>query len=290
MRSDVSGDRIRQGEAPVHGVFSPDGVHLELPISGPAPRIFAYAIDFVIILFLIVLVAAILFTILPFGTWLEQWLSSHFAGSPPAATAHVRKSEGVALGVLIALFVIAQFVIETGYFIFWEMVTNGRSPGKAVAGLRVICRDGMPLNFRSSVIRNVMRIVDILPENYAVGLISLVVSENGQRLGDHAAGTLVIRLDRPEAASEVSAGPTSSMSLTRQQIARLGPREIQLLRGTLRRAADVPEDRSEALLLEVAEALRARMELPELPSTDPFAFLQSVLMMAERYSRLSPRS
>ena len=108
-------------------------------------------------------------------------------------------------GLLIALFVLAQFVVETGYFIFWEMVTNGRSPGKMLVGLRVVRRDGMPIDMRSSVLRNLLRGVDMLPENYVVGLVSMLLSPSGERLGDHVAGTIVIRLDQPQAATELEA-------------------------------------------------------------------------------------
>ena len=64
---------------------------------------------------------------------------------------------------------------------------------------------GLPINLRSSVLRNVLRIVDILPENYVVGLVSMLLSPSGERLGDHVAGTIVIRLDRPQAAREFEA-------------------------------------------------------------------------------------
>ena len=122
-----------------------------------------------------------------------------------------------------ALFLLAQFVVETGYFIFWEMLTGGRSPGKALVGLRVVRRDGLPIDFRSSVVRNVMRLVDMLPANYAVGLVAMLLSDSGEHLGDHAAGTLVIRLDRPEAAGEIQPPQrAAAFSLTRQQLARIG--------------------------------------------------------------------
>ena len=72
-------------------------------------------------------------------------------------------------GVMIAFFLLAQFVVETGYFIFWEMVSERTLAGKDLVGLRVVRRDGLPIDLRSSVVRNVMRIVDMLPENYVVG-------------------------------------------------------------------------------------------------------------------------
>ena len=146
-------------------------------------------------------------------------------------------------------------------------------------------RDGLPINVRSSVLRNVMRIVDILPENYVVGLVSMLLSESSERLGDHVAGTLVMRLDHPEAAPDLGlpSEPTQ-VTFTRQQLARIGPREQQLIRGTLRRVTTLPAIRGEELVIEVAETIRARMELMELPLRDRVAFLRNVLSMAERYS------
>jgi hypothetical protein len=132
----------------------------------------------------------------------------------------------------------------------------------------------------------VLRIVDILPENYAVGLVSMLLSSSGERLGDHVAGTIVIRLDRPAPALEIEPSQKgTTLALTRAQIARIGPREIQLLRATLRRVPGLSGERSAALLHEVAETMRARLELIEVPSPDPLVFLRDLLTAAERYSR-----
>jgi hypothetical protein len=164
------------------------------------------------------------------------------------------------------------------------MLTGGRSPGKALVGLRVVRRDGLPIDFRSSVVRNVMRLVDMLPANYVVGLVAMLLSDSGERLGDHAAGTLVIRLDRPEAAAEIQPPErAAAFSLTRQQLARIGPRELQLIRTTLRRMASLPEARRGPLVMEVAETVRARLEIADFPSPDRVAFLEDVLAMAERH-------
>jgi len=189
-------------------------------------------------------------------------------------------------GLLIAFFVLAQFIVETGYFIFWEMVTNGRSPGKMAVGLRVVKRDGMAVDLRSSVLRNVMRIADMMPEYYAVGLVSMLLSPSGERLGDHLAATIVIRLDRPEAAPAIEPsrdGP--QLTLTRAQLARIGPREVQLIRATLRRIPKLSGERNRALLQEVAATMRARLEMSDLAPSDPLIFLRDLLTMAERYSR-----
>jgi uncharacterized RDD family membrane protein YckC len=280
-----------EDDTPSHELYSPEGVHLDLPVAGPAPRMLAYAIDFGVIVLLIVFLIIALFSALPIGAWFDRWFNAAVQQTARTASrGSPNNSSDSAAGLLIAIYLLAQFVVETGYFIFWEMVTNGRSPGKALIGLRVVCRNGSPINARSSAVRNFMRIVDFLPAYYIVGLISIIVSASCERLGDHAAGTLVVRLDRPEAASELPVGTDmNQVPLTRQQLARIGPRELQLVRGTLRRVANLPEDRGAQLVAEVAETVRTRMEIDALPSPDRIAFLHSVLTMAERYSRSAPR-
>jgi uncharacterized RDD family membrane protein YckC len=278
----------RETDTPIHGLFSPEGVRLELPIAGPVPRMSAYGVDVVIIVVLLVFMVLALIAILPIGATVDKWMQAAFHEASRQVAERNKghqPSFSAVDGLLIAFVLLAQFIVETGYFIFWEMVTNGRSPGKMLAGLRVVRRDGMPIDLKSSVLRNVLRIVDILPENYVVGLISMLLSPSGERLGDHVAGTIVIRLDRPQAALEIEASKAgTSLALTRMQLSRIGPREIQLIRATLRRVPGISGPRSIAVLNEVADAMRARLELSERPP-DPLVFLRDLLTMAERYSR-----
>ncbi len=279
-----------------HALLSPEGVRLDFAVAGPAPRIFAYAIDFVIVMVLLALLFIFVITSLPIGRAVGQaigrWLTTHgHQLQREARAAHPNgRTIGAVEGVMLAAVMLAQFVVEFGYFTFWEMVTNGRSPGKAAVGLRVVRRNGYPIDLRSSLVRNVMRIVDMLPAYYLVGLISIVLSPTSERLGDHVAGTIVMRLDRPTAAAEIdSADEPAALALTREQLARIGPRELQLIRATLRRVEDLPGERSQALLGEVAETMRARLAIAELPNHDPRAFLRDVLVLAERYARNHPQ-
>lgn len=275
-------------EARRHQLLSPEGVRLDFVLAGPAPRIFAYAIDFVIIMVLMALLFAFLATVLPLGGAIDHWMRSHLQQlSSQARSGHPNpQALGAFEGVIIAVVVLAQFVVEFGYFTFFEMVTNGRSPGKAAIGLRVVRRDGNPIDLRGSLVRNVMRLVDMLPAYYLIGLISIVLSPRSERLGDHVAGTIVLRLDRPEAAAEIDTGPDSpALALTREQLARIGARELRLIRSTLRRVDELPDERGEELLREVAGAIRARLDIAESSGQDARAFLREVLGLAERYSR-----
>ncbi|MBI3468647.1 MAG: RDD family protein, partial [Planctomycetes bacterium] len=91
-----------------------------------------------------------------------------------------------------ALITLAGAVATSGYFIFFEWLMNGQTPGKRVIGIRVIKQGGYAMSFLDSLLRNLMRWVDFLPLFYGVGLISLVVAPRSQRLGDLVAGTLVV--------------------------------------------------------------------------------------------------
>jgi len=94
--------------------------------------------------------------------------------------------------LVIAILIIGLFIIFYGYFIFFETIWNGQTPGKRAMKLRVIRDDGGAVTFVSVLIRNVLRLVDSLLGG-AIGVISILVSKKCQRLGDMAAGTLVVR-------------------------------------------------------------------------------------------------
>ena len=96
---------------------------------------------------------------------------------------------------LAAVAGVATFALQWGYYMAFEITTNGQSPGKRALGLRVIKVHGYPISFSDSVIRNLVRIVDFLPFFYGAGLLAMLSNKNWQRLGDLAAGTLVVKED-----------------------------------------------------------------------------------------------
>lgn len=281
-------------EGAVHELISPEGVRLDLPIAGPGLRILAYGIDLGAILLLLGALMVVTLVVLPAGNWFDHFVHTFLhhvahtarqAAREASAGRRVNETFGLFQGLIVAMFLLAHFAIEFGYFIVWEMMASGRSLGKYIMGLRVVRRDGSAIDLRASAARNLMRIVDMLPENYVVGLIAMVLSPSGERLGDHVAGTIVIRLDRPQSAIEiVPGGDIPILSLTRAQQAKLGEREMRLIRAALRRAESMPTDRADAMLAEVSETLCARLELHETPRVDQLKFLRSLLAAAERYS------
>lgn len=97
-----------------------------------------------------------------------------------------------ASGWFIGIFLMLMFVLYWGYYIVFELVWNGQTPGKRFIGLRVVDRNGVPVGLAASIIRNLVRIVDFFPIGYGLGVIVMFINKRGLRLGDMASGTLVI--------------------------------------------------------------------------------------------------
>jgi uncharacterized RDD family membrane protein YckC len=133
-------------------------------------------------------------------------LVSCVANSPSSSSSSRSSSldDSTAGWIVIAIVVIFIFLVTTGYFALFEILWNGQTPGKRLLGLRVIRENGYPLRAVDAVVRNLVRIVDGLPGGYAVGLLVMLLNTRSKRLGDFAAGTIVVREDPRTAALSLS--------------------------------------------------------------------------------------
>lgn len=141
---------------------TPEGVGIGLRVAGPVPRALAWALDTLIRLAFYVALAMVL---LPLGR------------------------------VGTGLYLILLFAAEWFYPVVGEVFFNGATPGKRALGLRVIHDNGTPVGLTASLIRNLLRFVDFLPLAYGFGLVTMVMNRDFKRLGDLAAGTLVVYRD-----------------------------------------------------------------------------------------------
>jgi uncharacterized RDD family membrane protein YckC len=146
-----------------HTITTPEGVDLELVLTGVGSRFPAAVLDAFIELVIVV------------------------------ALSFVIGSNSGTGNITLAFYLVAIFLVVFGYDIAFETLNHGRTPGKAAAGLRVLQLDGSPVGFFTSTVRNVLRIIDFLPLFYAVGVVSMIATTKRQRLGDLAAGTVVVR-------------------------------------------------------------------------------------------------
>jgi len=164
---------------------------------------------------------------------------------------------------------IVVFALFWGYYIAFEVTTSGQTFGKLALGLRVIKEGGYPIGFADSAIRNLVRIVDFLPFFYGVGLICMLISKKWQRLGDLAAGTLVIKTARTElkltgAGSQannpsISIPPRALIYTGWIQPALVTEREIGVIREYLTRRTTLPDYRRAELARTIAKPIVERM-------------------------------
>jgi uncharacterized RDD family membrane protein YckC len=161
-----------------HRIETAEGVDLDVVVAGFGSRFVAGLID------MILLVLAMLAVGLA---------AAVFEGFGAAI---------LLLGGFVALFV---------YPVVGEVLWSGRTVGKSVTGLRVVTVDGGPVGFVTSAIRNIMRLIDILPGAYAVGTVAVLATKRSQRLGDLAAGTLVVR-DRTARVAETAGFSTAPIA------------------------------------------------------------------------------
>lgn len=155
----------------------------------------------------------------------------------------------------IAVLIIVLFLIFAGYFVVFEWLWNGQTPGKRLMKLRVIREDGRPVTFWEALARNLLRIFDALPgfiiPIYSVGLIMVFMSRRDQRIGDIFAGTVVIRERTDEAPTfnETFSNPVSDAAFRRvnkrtdfqANLAPLTESEIEVVETFLRRRWDLTE-------------------------------------------------
>lgn len=261
-------------------VVAPEQVALHVPIAGPTARMMAYGLDCVAMLAIEATALVALFLLTPLAERLAapvrellEELGGGSAGQLPEG--------GLVLGIL-AVALLLQFVVETGYFVASELLGGGRSLGKRLVGLQVVRDGGLPLTAEASLVRNLLRAVDLLPGTYLVGLVAMVLSTQGKRLGDQAAGTVVVRLDRPLPAPEVEIGAVpATFRFDHAHVAALGTTERALIRQTLRRLDTVPAERAAVLLETAVEALRQRIGYGPVPPPERRAFLAALLAAGE---------
>ena len=154
-----------------YNIGTPEGVELRLPVAGLASRSLAWLID-ALIKFTVLIVIAI---------------AVQFFG---------KLGGGI---LLIGMFSLLWF-----YNVLFEVLYHGATPGKRALGLRVMNVNGTPVGWSGSIIRNLIRFVDSLPGCYAFGCATVLISRQFQRLGDLAAGTIVVYQPKQQSKSKLN--------------------------------------------------------------------------------------
>ena len=237
-----------------------------MPLAGIGSRFIALLVDYLIwgagLVVLIVLGIALLPALHTFNRISAQWAEA------------------------IVIFII--FLVQWGYFTLFEAFWNGRTPGKRVAKIRVIQQSGRSIGLVESMARNLVRYIDQLPFFYAVGVIAMFVTKQHQRLGDLAAGTLVVRDREPDSPLWGDTGsrtftaqlfaqapipePHTAVTLPAMGIAKLTASDLEVLEGFFARRLDMSLATRRALAERIAAAIQAKsgLEIPAGASVETF--------------------
>lgn len=222
-------------------IETPERVPLEFALASIGNRFLAVAIDHFFQFLSMFLIAW-------FFMRLAGYTADQLVDAPEALMGQAPKWT-------IAVLIVVVFLIFAGYFILFEWLWNGQTPGKRLLKLRVIREDGRPLTLWEAVARNLLRIADAAPgfviPIYSIGLIVIFLSDRDQRIGDIFAGTVVIRERTDEAPTfaETFSNSIRDSAFTRVQakvevganVSMLNEREVEVVESFLRRRWDLTE-------------------------------------------------
>jgi uncharacterized RDD family membrane protein YckC len=255
-------------------IATPEQVEIHFPIAGIGSRFVALLAD----------------TLLQFGAFLVivlavVWFLSGTHDSPASAALDTAGKW------FIAAIIFLIFCVWWGYFTLFEAYWRGQTPGKRWMKLRVIKESGRQITFFESLTRNLLRTVDAMPSFYLIGLVSMACNRANKRLGDFAAGTIVVHELREE--QPLFAGPATTLvaptpmmldpwaarvdgvRFPADAIAKLRPADLSTIENFFARALDLPLPARAELATRMARQLCAKMQVA-VPEGNPERALESM--------------
>ncbi|NVB38310.1 RDD family protein [Pseudenhygromyxa sp. WMMC2535] len=241
-------------------IETPEHVRFGYPLAGPTRRALAYLID-LLIRFGVLLVIALLVSLVDVATGMD----------------------GVTTGALLVVY----FALDWFYYVLFETLWSGRSPGKRALRLRVVGQDGHSLTVLDSVLRNLLRAADFLPFGYAVGLVIMGRDPMFRRFGDMVAGTVVVVEERGTVTSQLQLHPPPTVQELAELPARppLSRTELEAIELFLRRRGTLAPLRELELAQLVAPIFARRMGLRY---QDPVRFLGLIYVRARGDEGVTP--
>jgi uncharacterized RDD family membrane protein YckC len=270
-------------------IDTPEQIALELPLAGIGSRFLGLAIDTLLqwVLYIVIFLL-VLGTVWAIAS--SQSAERHLAWIPKSYV------------LAIAIFLV--FCIYWGYFAFFEILWKGQTPGKRVAGLRVIHTSGRPINAYEAIGRNLLRAIDGFPfPTYGVGIVCMMLNDQHRRLGDYVAGTVVIhdkqaQMAMPDfdtATLAPATGPldplangagVSSADLPASQLAQVTSEELVLIETFLQRRFDLDAAVRDHAAHQIASRITAKTGLQPGPNESREGFLEIVARQVRDTARL----
>jgi uncharacterized RDD family membrane protein YckC len=231
-------------------IDTPEQIALELPLAGVGSRSLALVIDSLLQVLFIILVNLMLVFLIPF-------VGNSF------------KNIGAILMVLI------PFFFMWGYFTLFEIFWNGQTPGKRLVRIRIISDSGRPITPAEAIGRNLVRIIDMLPGVYAVGLICMLLNRRNKRLGDYVAGTIAVYDKKVERVSTIW-NPGIAAPAADPNAAKISPEELVLIETYLNRRLELEPPVRKKTAAQVAALIQSKLGVARDQGQSDDAFLETV--------------
>ena len=273
----------QRGFADQLNIDTPEQVELEFAVAGIGSRFIAVLIDHLIQIgfyFVFMIVGAILFGAMANRiNLLGKWV--------------------------LAAFIAGNFLLIWGYYTLFEAFWRGQTPGKHIMKLRVIKDSGRQITLFEAMSRNLLRLIDYMPGFYLVGVISMLCTKRNQRLGDLAAGTIVVHERSDEQPLLIERGtsimparhapgydPLSSAtaaqdagSLPADAVAKLGADDLLLIESFFARALDLSLETRAGIANRISGQMAVKMNV-EVPPGNPERFLEAIAYAMRSSGRL----
>jgi len=261
-------------------VLTSENVRLNYSLAGMGSRVVAFLLDSIIVVLTMGGVTVIFLAIDP-------------------ATVNFAEIESTAQSFLGMIFIILIFLIIWGYYFFFEWLNWGQTPGKSALGIRVASADGAPAGVTACAIRNIVRVIDLMLAGVGVTFFVMIFTPRYQRLGDLAAGTVVVKrrqlsfdtvlnaarsadqaafYAQQEAAARAQTmyRPGSNITETNLKI-RIDDSERVLIEKFIERRHMLPVDVRRKLARDLAARIRSRLPGDALGHLDDEPFLETAL-------------
>ncbi len=245
----------QQTQTDVITIMTPESVPITLELAGLGSRFIALIVDSLIIGVILLLVT--------------------FGGLGIASS--IEGNETL-YAIFAVLYIVGSFLLLFGYFVLFEVKNNGQTPGKKAASVRVIREDGQPVNFAAASIRAIVFILLDITLFGLPGMICIIVSKKNQRIGDIAAGTLVVRSRAAKSSALPPPAPppaTLTTGLENWDVSQVSDAQLAIIQDFLQRRIRLDVAARKRLATELTARISDQIHAPTA-STDPERLLEQV--------------
>lgn len=249
---------------------TPESVELEFTLAGIGNRVYALIIDY-IILGILLFLSIVIASFLSYQVSNYNWFGSN---------------RDIVLQWIWAIELLVFFAIYVGYFVLFEAIWQGQTPGKKRASIRVIADNGRTVDVTKALLRSLLRPIDDL---FFIGVFLIVLTKKEKRIGDIVAGTLVIQEDKSQKKNDLQCNPEAELlaiKIAKQaNVGLLSPENFTVVRSYLQRRSMMNRKKQTEVARRLAIQVQKIINLSEIPeNTTANLFLEAVYILYKNNS------